>query len=51
MLKNLYFKCFFTKKFEIYEKNDFSLSAKKGQNCVFGQFLPQIRKEHQKLRW
>ena len=32
MLKTLLLKCFFTKKIEISEKNDFSLFSKNGQN-------------------
>ena len=45
----LYFKWAFTKFFGIFEKNDFFTFFKKVQNRVFGQFWPQIRKEHQKL--
>jgi hypothetical protein len=44
MLKTLYFKLVFTKKFEIFVKIDFCDFRK---NHVLGQFRPQIREEHQ----
>ena len=40
---------FSQKNLKFSKKPIFSLFAKKGQNRVFGQFWPQIWKEHQKL--
>jgi hypothetical protein len=40
----------FHKNFSRFSKKRFFTFLKKGQNRVFDQFWPQIRKEHQKLK-
>jgi hypothetical protein len=51
MLETLYFKCFFTKKFEIFGKNDFFTFPQKKVKILFWIFLTSNSERTSEIRW
>ena len=51
MLKTLYYKLVFTKKFEIFEKVDFFTFCKKGLKSCFWSILTSNSERTSKIRW